>query len=290
MKYACLYYGYPSSFSGTWDIDDCAHLFAEYDIVVWGDLYQMPEHEDYVNAKQIASKMLKQHKELEFFGYVPIGLHPSQKESNLSIEEIKKRIQYWRIVGVTGIFLDEFGFDYYVSRERQNEIVEYCHNHNLTVIANAWKCEYIFSKQDIYLDWIDFHGNPNHLDSALTEHDYILFENAWHAVQDGQTQTASYKEEWNEQNRMWDVYAYYYTPQSDLGGKSYYQQFKTKTFAFDGIVSTENKKQREQYYRRGLLASIRFNIDAYAASTENWGADGIYQHYKNLFVKLGRKN
>ena len=99
IQYACLYYGYPSSFSGTWDIDDCAHLFAEYDIVVWGDLYQMPEHEDYVNAKQIASKMLKQHKGLEFFGYVPIGLHPSQKESNLSIEEIKKRIQYWRIVG-----------------------------------------------------------------------------------------------------------------------------------------------------------------------------------------------
>lgn len=287
IKGTCLYYGYPSSFSGTWNNDDCAELFSQYDLVVWGDFYQHPHHEDYANAKEISRKMLQKNKKLEFFGYVPIGLDSSVADSNLSLTEIKKRIDEWEELGVTGIFLDEFGFDYFVTRERQNEIVKYCHQKGLTIIANSWRIDYVFSKSNIYLDWIDFNGNQNNLEPLLNSNDYILFENAWYYIHEDGTQAVSHKDPWSDQTRMWEAYRYYHEQHSDYNGRTYYEQFQTKTFALDALKSTEKKEIRNKCYKQGLLASIMFNMDAYCASTENWAANGKYIRYESrIFSQL----
>ncbi|MEG0473244.1 MAG: hypothetical protein RR588_13000, partial [Solibacillus sp.] len=223
---SCLYYGYPSSFSGTYNIDDCATLFAKYDLVVWGDRYQEPSHEDYHNAVAIAKLMLGKNPAIEFFGYIQIGMDNSAG-SNLTMDVLKSKVHEWKILGCTGIFLDEFGFDYRVTRERQNEIVNYVHSLGMNVIANSWRIDYTFSSKSMPLSWINnFDGNPNKLLPVLNENDYYMFENAWYEWNRHTKQTeVKYAKSSPLKNRMYEALDYYQKAQTDYGGLSYYEKF-----------------------------------------------------------------
>jgi hypothetical protein len=66
-------------------------------------------------------------------------------------------------MGVRGVLLDQFGYDFKVTRERQNAAVEAAHHRKLRVIANAWKPEDAFGEVD---------GKP----PALTKDDIYLWE------------------------------------------------------------------------------------------------------------------
>jgi hypothetical protein len=100
---------------------------------VFGDGLEHTSNSEQNKTQQIINQLKS--KGIEIFGYVPIGTNGYSK---LSTPTIKQYIDEWNKMGVQGIFLDEFGFDYGVTRAKQNDLVDYVHNKRMHVIANAW--------------------------------------------------------------------------------------------------------------------------------------------------------
>ena len=148
-----LFYGYPTDIDNLYEVDLCIPRYSQFDVVVLADGVQKQQHEDHTNCVQIISKVRLVHN-TKFFGYVPIGCLTSEEDeetegSNRTMDQLKQDVLDWIDTGVQGIFLDEFGYDYKVTRDRQNEIVKFCHDHDLVVIANSWDCDYCF--HDVHL-------------------------------------------------------------------------------------------------------------------------------------------
>ncbi|CAF1063370.1 unnamed protein product [Didymodactylos carnosus] len=69
----------------------------------------------------------------QVFGYVDLGA----STENLTVEEMKHAVHGWKSMGAKGIFWDDAGFDYRVTRERQSQMLDFCHELNLACIMNA---------------------------------------------------------------------------------------------------------------------------------------------------------
>lgn len=128
-----IYYGYPVAYKGIWNATSVAQeLSNNFDYWVVGDTYQDPAHEEYANTVSIINTVRANG--VKVYGYVPIGLNTS----GLTIGQIQTKIDQWDSIGVDGIFLDEFGFDYGNTRQRQIDCVIYVHSKSLPYCANAW--------------------------------------------------------------------------------------------------------------------------------------------------------
>lgn len=288
IENACLYYGYPIGFNGLYDRNKVSTAFSKYDVLVLGDTYQKPTQEVYADTVEIIRLTKIKNPTIQIFGYVPIGADSSIVDSNLPMSELKLRTDQWSAIGATGIFLDEYGYDYYVTRERQNEIVNYIHDKKMNVIANSWQIDYVFSSNSMYLSWINFEGNANALPPVVNDKDYVLFENAWYYERNG-SQAASFKDQYDTETRMYQAYYYYENIQAN--GKSYFDTYRTKTFALDAIKNNLPLATAEKLAQTGKLASIIAKIDAYCASSDSWGASGTYREYNlNNFEVLFEKS
>lgn len=251
MEKVMLYYGYPSEFP--------VSTYTAHDIVVLGDEYEMSEHEDHANAVSLISQ-INATSNTRVVGYVPIGMDPDWDDSCLEMSEIKSRIDKWKAMGAKGIFLDEFGYDYYITRERQNEAVGYCHDNGLFVIANAWTVDHCFSTENLYLDWINHYGNPNHLPTLLGPNDYYIFENLYYDSTGRNVKYASME----------------HLMQAMTYKQLYKDVYGTKSISLDSIKSTASDTQFKQYASVSLIADAMFGIDAVALGDENWGSMGNY--------------
>lgn len=128
-----IYYGYPISYKGINDTSNVINdIGGRYKYWIVGDSYSSPAHPEYASTTTIVAGVRAMGTKV--YGYVPIG----QSTQGLSIAVIKSRIDEWVVVGVDGIFLDEFGFDYGNTRAKQKEIVDYVHSKGLPVCANTW--------------------------------------------------------------------------------------------------------------------------------------------------------
>jgi hypothetical protein len=133
-KNLLVYYGWPISYKNLNDttlvINDIA---AHYDIYIVGDGYQDSTHSSYTDTQTIINGLRS--KGVEIYGYTPIGVSPG---ANRTITELKTQIDDWETLNVDGHFLDEFGFDYGVDRDRQVELVNYIHGKGSKYTANSW--------------------------------------------------------------------------------------------------------------------------------------------------------
>jgi hypothetical protein len=156
-KKLAIYYGWPNTVKD-WTVAGAVSVFKEYDIVVFGAGLEDSSHGDHQNTKDIID-----HSDMantECYGYVTI---------NQSTQTVKDKIDLWHSMGgsnqkIAGIFLDEFGFDYGISRSKQNTIVDYIHNKTgptLKAFVNAWDPDDVFA------------GNPAH---KLASDDWYLAE------------------------------------------------------------------------------------------------------------------
>lgn len=174
-----IYYGYPRAYRGIWSVEGVVAAISEFNYYICGDTYQDPAHEEYAFTVQIIEQLRA--KGTKVYGYVPIGV----STSNLSIAMIKTRIDQWANIGVDGIFLDEFGFDYNVPRSRQIEAVNHVYSKNLPYTANAWTFEDFVCNNVSELPWpsndwryVNFTTyNPNNLVLPRTSKDSYLIEN-----------------------------------------------------------------------------------------------------------------
>jgi len=167
-KRLLVYYGYPSAINGAPSTALAAAQFANYDHVVLGDGLQdgpgdPSPHPDHASTMAILAHPAAN--ATKFYGYVDLGV----TTQNLSITEIRRRVNEWDAMGVTGVLLDDFGYDFGVSRARQNDAVNYVHSRGLVVIANG------FFVDDLYGIQVNI-NNPTSAATLLNANDYYLYE------------------------------------------------------------------------------------------------------------------
>ena len=178
-----IYYGYPSLVNGSrGDVEKSADVFSGYDVVVLGDGLEFSDRKpgrhpegdpaEHQKALQIIATTRRNSPRARFYGYVCLGeIRSPGGEQVLSPAEIKERVALWKSMGVSGIFLDEAGYDWrIVDRERQNFAVESIHAQGLSAFANAFYPEDLFSLQDLR------GKNPAGLRPQLDGRDLFLLE------------------------------------------------------------------------------------------------------------------
>jgi hypothetical protein len=192
-KQLCIYYGQPDMVNGTvplystdangvvYDVQirGAAAEFSHCALVVLGDGLDVPTNPAYYNTQLIIYSIAE--KGIPIFGYVDAGV----ATQNLSLAEAQARIDAWNLMGVNGVFLDDFGFDYGTSRSRQNALVDYVHAKKLQAFVNAYNPDDVFADKneqgvtqlpsiatdDYYLveNWLYATGHPTNTDEWMTK-------------------------------------------------------------------------------------------------------------------------
>jgi len=175
-KKLLIFYSWPNAINGAGSASDsvaaAAAEYAKYDYVVINRTFSGSDcPQDTVSA-------IINHpscKNTVFFGYIDLGMLSSSQR--LQIGEIKTRIDAWNDMGVDGIFFDEYGYDYDVTRARQNEAIDAVHavkskkrGRQLSVIANAWMLDDVFGSD------VNPVSNPDGSNSHMGSNDYFLLE------------------------------------------------------------------------------------------------------------------
>lgn len=169
MKNLLVYYGWMNSFnSGTngWDNEKVAQDMARYDLIVLGDGLAQSGHGDYSNTKVIIPRIKALHPECQIFGYV---------SSNQSEANFESKVGDWldnTDFGdkISGIFMDESGYDFSVSRETFNKYVDFVHGKGKICFANAW------TPADVLGSDVDATYNSDGRKSNLANTDWFLME------------------------------------------------------------------------------------------------------------------
>lgn len=174
-----VYYGNPISYKGLYDVAAIVTDISFYKYWVCGDGYSNPGHPEYATTVAIIQGVRSAGTKV--YGYVPIG----QSTQGLSVSVIQSRIDEWFNIGVDGIFLDEFGFDYGNTRAKQIQIVNHVRSLGLPLCANTWTAQDFLADNVSELPWgsgdwrynnfVTY--NPDNLPLLRDKKDSMLMEN-----------------------------------------------------------------------------------------------------------------
>lgn len=175
-----VYYGYPIAYKGIWNADAIvAEISASHDYWIVGHTYQDPAHEEY--ASTVAIMRGVRAAGVKLYGYIPLGTN----SYNYTVAQIEAITDQWMAIGVDGIFIDEYGFDYGNTRQRQVDVVNMIHTKGLPICANAWVMEEFVTDSLAetgwpsgdwkYVRWQEW--NPTNIPSPAQPGDSYLFEN-----------------------------------------------------------------------------------------------------------------
>lgn len=178
-KSLLIYYGFPIAYNGIWTTEGVIGEISKFNYFVCGDTYQQPTHGEFASTTAIVNGVRALGTKV--YGYVPIGVNTE----NRSMATLKTAVDQWIALGVDGIFLDEFGFDYAVTRERQIEITDYVKSKGVPFCANAWTFEDVACASVTELPWVSTDWryvnfvtyNPNNLPLNYDSNDSYLIEN-----------------------------------------------------------------------------------------------------------------
>ncbi|AYV78850.1 MAG: hypothetical protein Edafosvirus39_3 [Edafosvirus sp.] len=149
-KKLAIYYGIPSLVNNSnSSITSAVNTFKQYDLLVLGDGPEVPSHQDHNNTISIINdaNMIN----TQVYGYI---------DSTISISSFTTKVSQWKAMGnVKGIFCDRFGYDFNVTRTKQNSILNLVHSNNLKAFVDAWNPDDVFSSQI---------QNPNNLTGTAT--------------------------------------------------------------------------------------------------------------------------
>ena len=177
-----IYYGYPSLVNGaSGNIERAVATFAEYDVVVFGDGLEFSDvdprrsprgagPDEHRRTRAIIERLRSRAPAMRVYGYIDLG-----NSQQLSIADIQQRTRLWAAVGATGIFLDEAGYDFGVTRERQNTAIDAIHGLGLSAFVNAFNPDDVFSPSAVPLNSVGG-GNPTGLATRLGQQDVFLLE------------------------------------------------------------------------------------------------------------------
>jgi len=166
-----FYYGYLNSFNSAingWNNEKVAIDMAKYDICIFGDGVQNPSHPDYANSQVIIARLKEIKPAIKIFGYV---------SSNQTLENFYTKSDQWDDLEIDGIFFDEAGYDYGVSRDALNSQIIHVRSkaHSKICFVNSWVMDHIIGiENDINFPNSTF--NPNLHESLLDSRDIYLLE------------------------------------------------------------------------------------------------------------------
>ncbi len=162
-KKLAFFYSYPSLINNSnGDLQSVVAVFNQYKYVVFGSGLEESTHPDHANTISIITDPGM--KNVVVFGYI---------SSTLPVYKFQEKIDLWSNMGVKGIFCDEFGYDYGLTREKQKEIIWSVHNkgkNGLIAFVNAW------NPDDVFADTVDPIHNANGLPSNISNTDFYLAE------------------------------------------------------------------------------------------------------------------
>lgn len=154
-----FFYGWPSSVNGSTTTAEAVSHYSNYDAVVFGEGIEDPAHGDHTNTQNIMNDAGMSNTDV--YGYV---------NTTNSYTAIYTAIDRWIAMGVAGIFLDRFGYDFLVSRDKQNSLVEYIRYKGKHAFVNAWNPDDVFSSA------VDATYNPQGLAASIDGSDIYLAE------------------------------------------------------------------------------------------------------------------
>lgn len=243
-----IYYGYPSLVNGaSGNVERAAATFAEYDVVVLGDGLEFPDvnarrrpagvgPDEHRRTRAIIERLRAQSPSIQIYGYVDLG-----NTQQLTIAEMQHRARLWSGMGVTGVFLDEAGYDFGVTRERQNAVIDGIHDLGLSAFVNAFDPDDVFSPSRVALNAAGG-GNPTGAATLLGPQDAFLLESF--QIRLGQPETWS---AWSARTAK---------------AVAYRDRYRTRVF---GVTTTTVNTERQ--------AAGLFGYAWWSAAL--WGLDGV---------------
>lgn len=134
-----FYYGYLNSFNSAvngWDNEKVALDMAKYNICIFGDGVQNPTHPDYANTQVILARLKVIKPEILIYGYVAAAQ---------TIANFQTKTDQWDTLHVDGIFIDEAGYDFGVSRDTLNTQIIHIRSKTYAnkCFVNSWNMDHI---------------------------------------------------------------------------------------------------------------------------------------------------
>lgn len=137
-QYLAIYYAWPSVVNGVSSIAQAVNTFKQFDIIVLGDSLWTVTHPDRSMTQQIIQQLKADKSGIKIYGYIDVGVTGGSWIHNLTDAQLRQAIDGWKAMGATGVFGDDFGGDYGVTRSQQNLFIDYAHNNGFSVFANSW--------------------------------------------------------------------------------------------------------------------------------------------------------
>lgn len=189
-----VYYGWPSLVNGSnYNVAAAAAVFGQYQVVVFGQGLEQTTHGDHAKTIEII-QILHQSYDTRVFGYL------NAEEWNLygaNPANWAARIDKWAAMGVDGIFVDRFSYDWNITRAMQNGMLDAIHGRGLAAFVNGWFIDNIFSSApDIAYPQANSLGLPSHMlatDMYLLE-SFTIFQGGYDVC----VQQYDYADSWIE--------------------------------------------------------------------------------------------
>jgi len=244
-----IFYGYPSLVNGAGgSMTRAVAAFSAYDILVFGDGLEFDAPRagcagaaEHRFAKDLIGRLAP--RRISVFGYVDLG-----RTQGLSAAQLHDRIGRWAEMGARGVLFDEAGFDFGVTRARQNAAVRAAHARGLGACLNAFRPDDVFSTRPTPLNAAGG-GNPDGLAPAVSAGDAVLVEPF--AIADGARLPLA--------------------PQAARVGAALAGRRAYRTSVF-GIATAGSRGADRRLMRRGWWTAVKLGLDAYGWGTPVYGA------------------
>lgn len=254
-KNLLIYYGYPNSFNSLingWDNEKVAQDMAKYSLIILGDGVEDPGHSDYANTQIIIPRVKALNPSAIIFGYVT---------ANQALSNFNTKVDQWDTLQVHGIFMDEAGYDFGVTRANFNSEVDYVHSKTYSKLcfANSWGLINILGVEDDP-SYPNSTYNPSLVDSHLVEDDWVLLESFPVNTLAGYESPLSWAYRGNKVQSLRASYGV--------------------NFAGCGVINNDNANG-EILFKYGYLSAIMWSLEAYGTSDVYYGASSAQVKFWN---------
>lgn len=265
-----IYYGWLNSFNSdinVWNNEKVAQDLAQYNYIVLGDGIQDPYHGDYINTEIIIPRVKVLNQNVKIFGYVT---------ANQTLESFQTKVDQWDVLQIDGVFIDEAGYDYGVTRSGLNDCIEYVHGRTYATVCfvNAWNVDHVLGTEND-ASYPNTTYNPNLIASSLINTDWYLLESF-------PINTSSYTSTGG------------YESKSDWAARGVKANSKRSVYGINvaavGIIDNFNSNGQE-LFNFGFVSAMMWNLEAFGTSDSGYGANSAaVKHWDRPFTEnLGRE-
>lgn len=162
------FYSPPNIMNARYSDDYAAGILSRYGDVILPDGLFDPGHAYHASTLSIIQKVAALGTDTFLWGYIDLGV--TNGASNVAINTLQSRVDQWASMGVDGIFCDLVGYDYGVSRDRQNTMINYIHGKGMPAFLNVWNSD------DLLSPAVNATYNPSGTATAANSSDAMMLE------------------------------------------------------------------------------------------------------------------